>query len=41
MDGETIDFLAAANGVGDEVSEITAKAMVGKLDFFESLTRRV
>ena len=41
MDGETIDFLAAAKGVGDEVSEITAKAMAGELDFFESLTRRV
>ena len=41
MDGETIDFLAAAKGVGNEVSEITAKAMVGELDFFESLTRRV
>ena len=41
MDGETIDFLAAAKGVGDEVSKITAKAMAGELDFFESLTRRV
>ena len=41
MDGETIDFLAEANGVGDEVSKITAKAMSGKIDFFESLTRRV
>ena len=41
MDGETIDFLAAAKGVEDEVGKITAKAMAGELDFFESLTRRV
>lgn len=41
MDGETIDFLATAKGVEDEVGKITAKAMAGELDFFESLTRRV
>lgn len=41
MDGETIDFLAGACGVGEEVSEITKKAMAGELDFFESLTKRV
>ncbi|MBR8465104.1 phosphoserine phosphatase SerB [Campylobacter sp. faydin G-140] len=41
MDGETIDMLATAYGVGDEVSAITKKAMAGELDFFESLSRRV
>ena len=41
MDGETINFLADANGVGEEAGEITKKAMSGELDFFESLTRRV
>lgn len=41
MDGETIDILANAYGVGDKVKEITHKAMNGELDFFESLTQRV
>lgn len=41
MDGETIDILAAAFGVGDEVKGITERAMRGELDFFESLTSRV
>jgi phosphoserine phosphatase len=41
MDGETIDILAASHGVGEEVSKITAAAMRGELDFFESLQRRV
>lgn len=41
MDGETIDFLAKAHGVGAEVSAITERAMNGELDFFESLSRRV
>lgn len=41
MDGETIDFLANAMHVKDEVSAITKKAMEGELDFFESLTKRV
>ena len=41
MDGETIDFLAAAKGVGEEVAKITKAAMAGELDFFESLTKRV
>ncbi|WP_170018855.1 phosphoserine phosphatase SerB [Campylobacter sp. RM16190] len=41
MDGETIDFLAQACKVGDEVSRITRMAMAGELDFFESLTKRV
>ncbi len=41
MDGETIDFLADAAGAGEEVAKITTEAMEGRLDFFESLTRRV
>lgn len=41
MDGETIDILAAAYGVGDEVKDITHKAMSLGIDFFESLTKRV
>jgi phosphoserine phosphatase len=41
MDGETIDILAHAYGVGDEVSAITASAMRGELDFFQSLQKRV
>lgn len=38
---EVIDELAAAAGVGDEVSAITEAAMNGELDFKESLVRRV
>lgn len=41
MDGETIDELAASFGVGDDVKKITELAMAGKLDFFESLSKRV
>lgn len=42
MDGETIDFLAAAKGgVAEQVSAITERAMQGELDFFESLIQRV
>lgn len=41
MDGETIDFLAKAHGVSDEVSLITQDAMEGKIDFFEALVKRV
>ena len=41
MDGETIDFLARDFGVEEEVKKITAKAMAGELDFFESLTYRI
>lgn len=41
MDGETIDILAADFGVGEKVGELTAKAMRGELDFFESLLERV
>ncbi len=41
MDGETIDFLADELGIKDKVAAITAKAMAGELDFFESLVTRV
>ena len=41
MDGETIDFLADALGLGEQVAKITEEAMSGRLDFFESLTTRV
>ena len=41
MDGETIEFLACEVGIEQEVKEITTKAMQGKLDFFESLQKRV
>jgi phosphoserine phosphatase len=38
---EVIDELAAVAGVGDKVSEITARAMAGELDFASSLEERV
>ncbi|MDR1008344.1 MAG: phosphoserine phosphatase SerB [Campylobacteraceae bacterium] len=41
MDGETINFLADAYGVGDEVTKLTAEAMRGEIDFFEALRKRV
>ena len=41
MDGETIDMLAKAYGVGERVADITHRVMNGELDFFESLTARV
>ncbi|MEO1953694.1 MAG: phosphoserine phosphatase SerB [Campylobacterales bacterium] len=41
MDGETIDFFAEELGIGEEVARITEEAMSGRLDFFESLQRRV
>lgn len=41
VDAETIDLLATAYGVGDKVKCITESCMQGKLDFFESLKRRV
>ncbi len=41
MDGETIDFLAYELGIKDEVSKITEEAMSGRLDFFESINKRV
>ncbi|WP_169752584.1 phosphoserine phosphatase SerB [Campylobacter mucosalis] len=41
IDSETIDELAIAYGVIDEVREITIKAMAGEFDFYESLQTRV
>ena len=41
MDGETIDTLAAATGNAEAVRALTERAMAGKLDFFESLSKRV
>ena len=41
MDGETITCLAQAVGKMDEVRAITARAMAGELDFYESLKQRV
>ena len=41
MDGETIDFFAEALGIGEKVAAITARAMNGEIDFFESLQARV
>lgn len=38
---EVIDELAAIAGVGGEVAAITEEAMSGKIDFTESLSRRV
>lgn len=38
---ECIDELAMLAGVGDEVAEITDRAMQGELDFAQSLRRRV
>lgn len=41
MNGETIDILAHAHNVSDEVAQITHRAMNGELDFYESLKKRV
>ncbi len=41
MDGETIDILAEAYGVSENVKGITERAMAGELDFYESLKKRV
>lgn len=38
---EVIDLIAAKAGVAKQVSEITSEAMAGKLDFSESLIKRV
>lgn len=38
---ETLDDIAMSIGVGEQVSEITAKAMRGELDFCEALDERV
>ncbi|HHI30383.1 phosphoserine phosphatase SerB [Methanosarcinales archaeon ex4484_138] len=41
IDAETIDELAKAAGVGDEVAEITRRAMNGEMDYGEALRKRV
>ncbi len=41
IDQEVIDELAALAGVGQQVADITERAMQGELDFAESLTERV
>ncbi len=41
IEAEVIDELAKAAGVGDQVSEITERAMAGELDFNESFARRM
>lgn len=41
MDGETLEFLASEFGLQKEIASITADAMNGKIDFFESLIKRV
>ncbi|RLA74837.1 MAG: phosphoserine phosphatase SerB [Epsilonproteobacteria bacterium] len=41
MDGETIDMLGFAHGVGEGITAITTNAMAGEIDFFESLISRV
>ena len=38
---ECIDEIAKLAGVGEEVSEVTERAMLGELDFAESLRARV
>ena len=38
---ECIDEIARLAGVGDEVAEVTERAMQGELDFSESLKARV
>jgi phosphoserine phosphatase len=41
VQGETLDELAALSGVGDQVAEITRRAMNGELDFEQALDARV
>ena len=41
IEAEVIDELAAAAGVGEQVAEITERAMQGELDFKESFKQRV
>lgn len=41
IEAEVIDELAAAAGVGEQVAEITERAMQGELDFSESFRQRV
>lgn len=41
IEAEVIDELAKAAGVGDQVAEITERAMQGELDFQESFRQRI
>jgi phosphoserine phosphatase len=41
VDEETIDEIAKAAGVGEQVKEITKRAMDGKIDFVEAVRERV
>jgi phosphoserine phosphatase len=41
VDGEVIDELAAAAGVGEKVARITKRAMQGEMDFKQALRERV
>ncbi|MFM2127105.1 MAG: hypothetical protein RL287_583, partial [Actinomycetota bacterium] len=41
IDQEVIDELAKIAGLGDQVSEITSRAMAGELDFENALRQRV
>lgn len=41
MDGETLEFLAKAFNLQEEIAQITKESMEGKIDFFESLIKRV
>jgi len=41
MQGETLEFIAADLGIEPLMKKITTEAMEGKIDFFESLIKRV
>jgi phosphoserine phosphatase len=41
MEGETLEFIAKEYEIEKLMKEITTQAMEGKIDFFESLTKRV
>lgn len=41
MDGETLEILAKEFGLQQQIAAITKDAMEGRIDFFESLTKRV
>ncbi len=41
MEGETLEFIAKEYNIQDVMKQITTEAMEGKIDFFESLIKRV
>ena len=41
MQGETLEFIAREYNLEDLMKRITTEAMEGKIDFFESLVKRV